>query len=83
MGGERVSGFEELTLIMADQTEVGSIQFTFPGTRIEPHVDELLSRLEPFVTVRYTGARVEPVQVPDADRYVGVRISRYQRDPVI
>lgn len=82
VGGSRVSGLERFRFEI-DSGNDPRVEVLYQGPRDNyRHTDELLSRLEPFVTVlRPSVGGVDLVQAPD--RYIGVRVSRYDRKPVI
>jgi hypothetical protein len=81
IGGTRLTGFNRFGFTMESGFGPCSVEVTFPEAT--GWYENLTSRLEPVVTIRYSGDTVEPVQVTEPERYIGVRISRYNRDPVI
>lgn len=81
IGGTRINGFEGFTFSMSDAMTPSGIEFLFPEGWSEYHVVGLAHRLDPFVTVRYSGAVGVPKTTdpgPPVDR-----VSRYSREPVI
>ena len=81
VGGTQVGGLDQFRFEASASTFTPTIEFTF-AAGLES-LESLVRGLSPFVTVQYTGTRDEPSPIPDADRYIGVRVSRYQREPVI
>jgi hypothetical protein len=83
VGGTPVGGIERFRFETDSYSVFPTIEVMFPEPWVGHYRDELLSRLEPFVTVRYTvGVTPEKPQATEPDLPVE-RVSRYSREPVI